>query len=447
MLLSACSGGPGAIYRDPRAGVDRRAEDLLRRMTPEEKRDLVKTGHANPRLGIPALNLQTIAPASGLALAATWNPDIVSKVAANANSGFGAYGDDPWLASRMAVAWISGAQGAGKLSAMTGMPCAAEDARVSNEILFPPFRAAVEEAGVWAVASECKDHRELYDWGFRGFVVGSGETDDDSVRRVLRALFGAGLFDEKPKAADAAEIARTARLASEQGVVLLENQDGLLPLYATKIHSIGVVGPEALLNAVRVRAGATAVIAGDGADVVIESKPGEPVTVRDRKREALLEAWGDAQAATDAIFGDANPSGKLPVSREPKYPFGFGLSYTTFEWTDLRIFPASPRYGQTVQVVVRVRNTGQAPGADVIELYIHQAKPSVERPPKELKAFTRVELKAGEARDVAMTLDRRSLSFYDPALHDWAAEPGVFEVLLGSSSREVRLKGSLELYP
>jgi len=109
--------------------------------------------------------------------------------------------------------------------------------------------------------------------------------------------------------------------------------------------------------------------------------------VKDDKRQALLEAWGNPVAATDTIFGDSNPSGKLPVTLprgpvaaheglyagyryfdkngiEPLYPFGFGLSYTTFEWTDLRIFPASPRYGQTVQVVLRVRNTGSRVGAE-----------------------------------------------------------------------------------
>jgi beta-glucosidase len=165
-----------------------------------------------------------------------------------------------------------------------------------------------------------------------------------------------------------------------------------------------------------------------------------------------------------------NPSGKLPITVaktslnahdgiyagyryfdkngiEPLYPFGFGLSYTTFEWSELRIFPASPRYGQTVQVIVRVKNTGSRVGAETVELYIHQLKPSVERPPKELKAFSRVELKPGESRDVSMTLDRHSLSFYDPQQKDWATEPGVFEVLLGTSSRDIRIKGSLELFP
>jgi hypothetical protein len=468
LALAGCSGKPQPVYQDPRANVDRRTEDLLRRMSANEKLDLLRTGHANTRLGIPALDVQTSAPASGLALAATWNPAIASQVAAHSNSGFGAYGEDPWLASRMSVAWTSGAQSEGRIPAMMGMPCPDIDPRVSNEILFPAFRAAIEEAGLWAIQSACAEQPELGDWGFRGFLVGNRNDDEDSVRRVLRAMFGAGLFDGPLPKKDPAESQRIARIAAEQSVVLLENQGDLLPLYATKIHSIGVVGSEELLNAVRQRAGATAVIQGDGADVVISAPQGQPVTVQDRTRKATLEAWGNAPAATDVIFGDVNPSGKLPVTIDPRpasegiyvgyryfdqhnlqpqYPFGFGLSYTAFEWTNLRIFPASPRYGQTVQVVVNVHNTGQREGADTVEVYVHQRKSSVARPPKELKAFARVELKPGEAKDVAVTLDRHSMSFYDPAVKDWATEPGVFEVLVGASAREIRLKGSFELFP
>jgi beta-glucosidase len=186
-----------------------------------------------------------------------------------------------------------------------------------------------------------------------------------------------------------------------------------------------------------------------------------------------MEAWDSgkeaAQAATDVIFGDVNPSGKLPVTVpkapvndrdgifvgyryfdqhniEPLFPFGFGLSYTTFDWSDLRIFPATPRYGQQVQAVVKLRNTGTRAGTETVELYVHQVKSSLERPPKELKAFLQVELKPGESRDVPLSLDRHSMWFYDPAVKDWATEPGVFEVLAGPSSRDIRLKGSFRLF-
>ena len=134
------------------------------------------------------------------------------------------------------------------------------------------------------------------------------------------------------------------------------------------------------------------------------------------------------------------------MSDDPLFPFGHGLSYTTFAYSDLKVFPATPRYGQIVQVNMNVRNTGTRTGAEVVQVYVHQAKSSVERPEKELKAFSRIELKPGETKSVSIILDRRSMWFFDPAMHDWAVEPGVYEVLIGESMRDIRLKGSFELF-
>jgi hypothetical protein len=469
-----CSTRPSSVYKDPKAGVDRRVEDLLRHMSETEKFDLLRFGKANARLGIPALRVQTAAPASGLALEATWNPEIVRQVATHADTAFGYYGEDPWLASRMAVAWTSAVQADERIGTMLNFPCAAAgqaDARALNEIYYPPYRSAIEEAGLWSVTTSCPGDQALLDWGFRGFIVGSQAGGDEELRRVLRAMFAAGLFDDQPSKKDPAELKRVERIANDESVVLLKNEGNLLPLYSTQLHTIGVVGTKEEVDAIRQRAGATPIVEKDNAaDVTIVFNKDQPLIVKDDKRVALLESWGNAAAATDVIFGDVNPSGKLPITVpkgavaahdgiyagyryfdkhgiEPLYPFGFGLSYTTFDWSDLRIFPASPRYGQTVQVVLKVKNTGLRAGAETVELYIHQVKSSVDRPPKELKAFARVELKPGEERDVAMTLDRHSMSFYDPQVKDWATEPGVFEVLLGTSSRDIRLKGSFELFP
>ena len=131
---------------------------------------------------------------------------------------------------------------------------------------------------------------------------------------------------------------------------------------------------------------------------------------------------------------------------EPAFAFGHGLSYTTFEYSNLTLTPDSPRYGQTVTLRVTVKNTGTRAGAEVVQVYIHDVKSSVERPVKELKAFQRVELKPGESQVVMMTLDRHSMWFYDPLVKDWAAEPGEFDVLVGSSSRDIRIKGQFALY-
>lgn len=437
----ACSDRPRYPYQDARLGVDKRTEDLLRRMTDAEKADLVRSGAAGPgsaRLGIPALKVDTTPPPSGLAWVATWNPDLVRQVAAQTKSAFGYYGEDPWLASRMTVAWTGAVQAAGRIGTLLDFPCGDAHGRQINEVRYPPFRAAIEEAGLWSVTSSCPDNPALRDWGFRGFAIGDQTLDDDHVRGILRAMFAEGLFDPEVTKADSADKQKVLRTVAEQSVVLLKNEGDLLPLYATRIHSIGVIGSDDQLQAVHERAAATAVIKGDAADVVI-AFDGPTITVHDATRQASLAVWPGtpegARGATDVIFGDANPSGRLPLTL-PRYPFGFGLSYTTYEWSDLKIFPASPRYGQTVQVVVKVHNTGTRAGAEVVQVYVHQG----------LRGFVRVELKPGEAREVAVTLDRRSMSFYDPVVKDWAAEPGVFEVLVGTSSRDIRLKGSFELY-
>jgi hypothetical protein len=443
LATAGCSRGPQYPYQDSRRGVDQRTEDLLGRMSAAEKREFARNGAANAHWGIPALRLATNPPGSGLALAATWNPELVAKVGAISGSAFGSYSDDPWLASRMAVAWIGAVQSAGHIGEMLDFPCGEGDQREMNEVRYPPFRAAIEEAGLWSVQSSCGYASALDAWGFRGFVPGDREDDEDQARRMLRAMFGVGMFDEPQPPRDPAEAKRVQRLAAEQGVVLLKNDGDLLPLYATKIHSIGVLGSDEQLQAVRERAAATAVIKGDAADIVIEFGA-QTITVRDAARQALLAAWPGnpetAHGATDVIFGDANPTGRLPVTL-PQYPFGCGLSYTSFEWSELRVFPASPRYGQSVQVVVRVKNAGSRAGAEVVQVYLRESPRAAE-----LKAFARVDLKPGEIRDVAMTLEPRAMTFYDPAVKDWAAAPGVFDVLAGESSRDIRLKGSFELY-
>lgn len=225
--------------------------------------------------------------------------------------------------------------------------------------------------------------------------------------------------------------------------------------------------------------------------VVLNS--GDPVTMTKwlDTTPALVEMWYGGQegghALASVLFGDANPSGKLPVSFpkkfedspayghypgenlkvdyaegiyvgyryfdtknvEPQFPFGFGLSYTTFEYSDLKVTPfatnsGSAKAGATV-VTLNVKNTGTRDGAEVVELYVHDGHSKIDRPVRELKGFQRVELKAGEIKPVQFTLGRDALSYWSPAKKEWVAEPGTFEVQVGSSSRDIRLRGTLEL--
>jgi beta-glucosidase len=202
---------------------------------------------------------------------------------------------------------------------------------------------------------------------------------------------------------------------------------------------------------------------------------------------AVLQAWYGGQevghAVGDLLFGLAVPSGKLPVSfprriedspawghypgenlhveyaesifvgyrgfdrskLEPLFPFGHGLSYTSFEYSDLTLSTPKLRAGDRVEVGVKIKNTGSRAGAEVVQLYLRDLESSLPRPEKELKGFGRVALQPGETGSVSFTLDTSALSFFDPRKGDWVAEPGAFEVLVGASSRDIRLTGRFSL--
>ncbi len=207
------------------------------------------------------------------------------------------------------------------------------------------------------------------------------------------------------------------------------------------------------------------------------------------KVPVLLDAWYPGQeggtALAQILFGEYNPSGKLPASFErrwednatfhsyypakddkhisysegvflgyrhfdqtglkPLFPFGFGRSYTRFEYGNLKVEPLGKSDEKLVQVSFEIKNVGSREGAEVAQLYVGDLHPSVPRPPKELKGFTKLNLRPGETKQVTLTLDRRAFSFFDVKKHDWHAEPGDFAILVGSSSAEIRLEGSFRL--
>jgi beta-glucosidase len=222
---------------------------------------------------------------------------------------------------------------------------------------------------------------------------------------------------------------------------------------------------------------------------VVVLNTGDPVTMTKwiDKTPALLDMWYGGQEAghglAAVLFGDANPSGKLPVSFpkkwedspaygnypgknlqvdyaegiyvgyryfdtknvEPQFPFGFGLSYTTFEYSGLKVTPGKTSGGRPIEISLKVKNTGARDGAEVVQLYVHDGHSKIDRPVRELKGFQRVELKPGETKAVEFTLDRAALSYWSPDKKNWVAEPGTFEVQVGASSRDIRLHAPLEL--
>jgi beta-glucosidase len=184
---------------------------------------------------------------------------------------------------------------------------------------------------------------------------------------------------------------------------------------------------------------------------------------------AVLDAWYPGEegghAVADVLFGDYNPAGRLPMTwpitegqlplvynhkptgrgddyldltGQPLFPFGFGLSYTTFEYSALDIAPA----GDAFTVRCSVKNTGTRAGDEVVQLYLHDVLASVARPVMQLEAFRRVRLAPGQSQEVTFTLDRENLKMLDRDMH-WVVEPGTFRVLVGSSSKDIRLRGDL----
>jgi beta-glucosidase len=211
---------------------------------------------------------------------------------------------------------------------------------------------------------------------------------------------------------------------------------------------------------------------------------GRPLSIRWTAENvpAILEAWmcGEegGNAIADVLFGDYNPGGRLPItfprhsgqlpvyynykpskdywinrgwgksyvdiSAFPLFEFGFGLSYTSFEYSNLQITPEEIGPGGEVYVSVDVKNTGKRDGNEVVQLYIDDELSSMSRPVKELKGFEKINLAAGEKKTVKFKLTPEDLSFLDKNLEP-VVEPGMFKVMVGSSSENIRLKGEFEV--
>jgi beta-glucosidase len=506
------------------------------------------------------------------------------------------------------------------------------DERTLREIYLPAFKAAVQEAGVWSVMGAYNQFRGQHccendyllnnilkgEWGFKGLVVSDwggahdtrecalngldlemgtkGSYDnfhlaqpylnalksgtlplsglDDKVRRNLRVMFATHVFDpgRKTGSLNTAAHQEVARRVAEEGIVLLKDENQMLPLDQTKVNTIAVIGENATLlqthggesSAIKAfyeitplqgilnRVGrnvnitfsvgykkrpdpnlaARAIAAAKSADVVIyigglnhdsgfdcegddrkdmklpygqdelissivAANPKTIVVLEGTivemgpwldKAPAVVQAWypgmegGNALAAV--LFGDVNPSGKLPCTFpkrledspahalgaypgvngtvtytegllvgyrwfdtkqiEPQFPFGFGLSYTTFQYSNLKLLQSGTD-GKVVTAQFDIKNSGSRAGAEVAELYVHQDKPSLQRPEKELKGFRKIFLQPGETQTVSISLDNSAFAFYDPDKKSWVAEKGGFEIRIGGSSRDLPLKDEFTL--
>jgi beta-glucosidase len=164
-----------------------------------------------------------------------------------------------------------------------------------------------------------------------------------------------------------------------------------------------------------------------------------PVKLDDNGAHALGQfPGGDEEIYNEGIFVGYRWADKKKI--KPLFPFGHGLSYTTFQYSKVTADKKTMSASDKITFSVTVKNTGKRDGQEVVQLYITDLKSSLERPVKELKGFEKISLKAGEEKTVTFTVDKTALSFFDDKKHDWVAEPGDFEALIGASSADVKTK-------
>ncbi len=272
--------------------------------------------------------------------------------------------------------------------------------------------------------------------------------------------------------AEAVSIARQAEVA----VVVVGDKSGMSPGCTT-----GESIDRATLDLPGVQQQLVTAVYATGTPVVVVLTNGRAYTLGwiAEHIPSVLVAWLPAEqggaAVADALFGDVNPGGKLPVSfpqhvgqvplfynhkpsggrthwqgqyvemsTRPLYPFGHGLSYTCFEYADLHITPKQVDASSVVDISFTLTNCGTRTGDEVVQLYVSDPIASVTRPVIALKGFKRIELQPGERKTILFALDVRHLAFYDHEMC-YQVEPGTIQVSIGSSSQDIRLRGSFEI--
>ena len=679
-------------FMDSSLDLEKRVEDLLNRLTLDEK---IKLGGGRwdicsmktiKRLGIKSYKMtdgphgiggvgmigtrlrKNIYFPVSVCRASSWNPELLEKygqaiakeiraigfhmnLAPGINivrsplcgRNFEYFTEDPHLNSKLAVAQVKGVQSQRIAACVKHYAANNQETerwkvntivseRALEEIYLPAFEATVREADAWSIMACYNKLNDLHgcenpyllkqklrqEWGFRGFVVSdwyasknptstegclnaglslempwrikykgwkikraikegffTEEEFNDLVRRMLRVMFLVGLFDDEASLPKEKSLARDrrefTRKIAEEGIVLLKNENNILPLDIEKIKNIAVIGPNAnkkhafgggsstvrplyeitplqgilekcmdekeveengkkkIIKAPKVNiikdpalADVAIVVVGlkhtahqdsEGSDRTTINLPDKQIklindTVKKNSKTIVVIVCGSAigmdgwlknipaviipwyagmeggRALADAIFGDVNPSGKLPitfpkklsdcsanVSRrtfpgrenvyydegifvgyrhydtrgiEPLFPFGHGLSYTTFKYENLKIDKDSMKADETLKVSIDITNSGEREGAEIVQLYVQDVEVSIERPLKELKGFRKLKLKPGEKKTAEFELIKKDLSFYDENEHQWKAEKGVFKIMVGSSSRDIHLEAEFE---
>ena len=332
--------------------------------------------------------------------------------------------------------------------------------------------------GTWSVAARLDDYPSLYE-GLKEMTAGrvnityakGSNLIGDAAYEERATLFGRSLNRDS----------RTDKELLDEALKVASGADVIVAALGESSEMSGESSSRTDLDIPDVQRTLLEALLKTGKPVVLTLFTGRPLTLTWEQEHvpAILNVWfGGSEAAYaigDVLFGDVNPSGKLTmtfpknvgqiplfynhkntgrplaagnwfekfrsnyldVDNEPLYPFGYGLSYTTFRYSDIAL--SAPTMGQdgSVTAVVTVTNTGKRDGAEVVQLYIRDLVGSITRPVRELKGFEKVFLKAGESKTVSFKITPELLRFYDYDLKH-VAEPGEFDVMIGGSSQATK---------
>ncbi|WP_418698215.1 beta-glucosidase BglX [Bacteroides sp.] len=329
--------------------------------------------------------------------------------------------------------------------------------------------------GTWSVAARLDDYPSLYE-GLKEMMAGKvnityakgSNLTGDAAYEERATLFGRSLNRDN----------RTDRQLLDEALKVAADADVIIAALGESSEMSGESSSRTSLDIPDVQRQLLEALLATGKPVVLTLFTGRPLTLTWEQEHvpAILNVWfGGSEAAYaigDVLFGDVNPSGKLTmtfpknvgqiplfynhkntgrplgegkwfekfrsnyldVDNDPLYPFGYGLSYTTFQYSDIALSAPTMTEDGSVTAVVTVTNTGQRDGTEVVQLYIRDLVGSITRPVRELKGFQRISLRAGESKTVSFKITPDLLRFYDYDLHH-VAEPGDFELFIGGSSQ------------
>jgi beta-glucosidase len=345
--------------------------------------------------------------------------------------------------------------------------------------LIGPLADAKENMpGTWSVAADFSKPISVLEGlknvagpGVKILYAKGANLDQDSLFEMRAGMFGKSFKRDS----------RPAQQIIDEALAVANQSDVIVAALGESAEMSGESSSRSMINIPKSQENLLKALVKTGKPVVLVLFTGRPLTLKWEQDNvpAILNVWfGGTEAGNaigDVLFGDVNPSGKLTtdfpqnvgqiplyynhkntgrplpegkwftkfrsnyldVSNDPVYPFGYGLSYTTFSYSDVKLSSASMKGNKTLTASVTVTNTGNVDGKETVQLYIRDVVGSITRPVEELKGFQKIDLKAGESKTVLFKITPDDLKFYNGDLkYDW--EPGQFVIMIGTNSRDVK---------